>query len=383
MWGLITTVFLGLYGLMSYYIGHRGWYSLGRPASRLYRWIYFAFFILLILFFPVAELGEDILPASIAPWLTIWGGYSMVAVSYLFLLLLLIDILRLIDRRVSYIPTAIKEHKKTPLTVGIIVLIFVFLTVVYGGWNARNPIVKEYDISVHKDAGDLEQLRITMISDIHYGPIIDTRRLDRMLDITEELRPDIILLAGDITDGSLPEGESQKLAEVLGQMQAPYGTFVVPGNHDRDLRNEGSELVRYLQEAGIPVLKDEYIAIVNDSFYLIGRDDPNRRNERGRMELVDIMKGIDPSKPLILLDHQPIDLENAKQNGIDLQLSGHTHRGQIFPAQLITGRIYELDWGLLKKDEYHLIVSSGYGTWGPPLRIGNNPEVVSITMTFH
>jgi len=94
------------------------------------------------------------------------------------------------------------------------------------------------------------------------------------------------------------------------------------------------------------------------------------------------LKEVDSSQPLIILDHQPADLQKAQENNVDLQLSGHTHVGQIFPINLITGYLYELDWGLLKKGSYHLIVSSGYGTWGPPLRVGNNPEVVSIIIKF-
>src|SRR5690606_702738 len=114
----------------------------------------------------------------------------------------------------------------------------------------------------------------------------------------------------------------------------------------------------------------------------IGRNDPRLHEGPERVKLKELMKGIDTRKPLLLLDHQPIDLGEAQAAGIDLQLSGHTHRGQIFPANLITDRIYEEDWGLLKKGAYHLIVSCGYGTWGPPLRIGNHPEVVSVIVNF-
>jgi len=366
---------------MSYYIGRKGWKTLGKSASCFSRILYLVVFSLLVLPFPVAELGEDVLPASILPWFIIWGGYSMVAVLYVFLLLLTIDLLRLMDKRVNFVPAVIKEHQNTPLTLGAVVVILVLVTVAYGGWNARNPVVTEYHVTVDKDAGPLQQLQIAMISDIHYGPIIDTQRLNRLIEMIHEIKPDIVVLAGDITDGSLPQSEARKLAEVLAQIQVPYGTFAVPGNHDRDLRDDNSALMRYLKEAGIHVLKDNYVS-VRDSFYLIGRDDPDRHSVPARMELKDLMKGIDSSKPLILLDHQPVDLEKAQASGIDLQLSGHTHRGQIFPANLITGLVYELDWGLLKKGTYHLIVSSGYGTWGPPLRIGNQPEVVSIKMTF-
>ena len=366
MWGIIITVFLGLYGLMSYYIGHRGWTTIGKPATRLYQWLYWFFFLLLVLSFPLAKIGEDIWSNTVASFLTIWGGYSMVAVSYLFLLLLTIDILRFLDKKVGFVPVSIKEHKKTPITLGAIVVLFVLATTFYGSWNARNPIIKEYELAINKNAGSMTQLRIAMISDIHYGVVIDTQRLERLLDMVRSMNPDIILLAGDITDGALPQGESAKLAAVLGQMEAPYGIYAVPGNHDRDLRDVNGEFIRDFEQAGIHVLKDDSI-LVGDSLYLIGRDDPNRRTVPSRKDLADLMSGIDATKPLILMDHQPIGLEEAQAGGIDLQVSGHTHNGQIFPANLITGQIYEQDWGLLQKGAYHLIVSCGFGTWGPPL----------------
>lgn len=377
----MVSIFLVLYSLMSYYIGRRGWQALGKPASRSIRSLFGTVFALLVLPFPLAELAEDLLPASIASWLTIWGGYSMIMVLYAFLMLLLIDCIRLLDRWRGFIPVRIKERQKTPFTLGAVVVILVLGAVIYGGWNARNPVVTEYEVSVDKDAGSLKELHIAMVSDIHFGPIMDADRLDPLLEMLDELKPDIVLLAGDITDGRLPPGGARELAVVLGKIKAPLGTFAVPGNHDRDLRDDHSELMRSLEAEGIRVLKDRHVPI-GDDLYLIGRDDPRHREGQARMELEDLMEGIDSKKPVILLDHRPIDLDEAEANGIDLQLSGHTHRGQIFPGNLITDLIYEEDWGLLKKGAYHLIVSCGYGTWGPPLRIGNHPEVVSIKMTF-
>lgn len=382
MWGVLSTVFLLLFFFMSYYIGRRGWLALGKPTSRLYRTIYGVFFSLLVFSFPAAEIGEDLLPETGGLWLTIWGGYSMVGVSYIFLLLLLIDLLRLLDKGIGFIPAAIKEHKITPRATGAAVVITVMMILVYGGWNARHPVVTEYDLAVHKKAGPLQQLKIAMVSDIHYGEIMDIRRLESMVKIINELQPDIILLAGDITNGTAQQEEARKLTDVLDRMPTKYGVFAVPGNHDRELRSDDGQLSHYLKEAGINVLKDSFLKI-EDSFYLIGRDYPGRQSQQGRKGLEDLLRGVDSSLPLILLDHQPVDLENARANGVDLQLSGHTHVGQVFPLNLITGQLYELDWGMLKKGGYHLIVSSGYGTWGPPLRVGNNPEVVSITVKFN
>lgn len=381
MWGLFVSIFLVLYGLMTYYIGRKGWQALGKPASRSLRLLFGVVFALLVLPFPVAELTEHLLPRSIASGLAMWGGYSMIMIVYAFLILLLIDGIRLLNRWLKFIPNRVREHPKTPFILGVVVVTFILGAVIYGGWNARNPVINEYEVAVNKKAGSVKELHIALVSDIHFGPVIDADRLKPLLEMLEELEPDLVLLTGDITDGPLPPGEGRELAAVLGKIEAPLGIFAVPGNHDRDLRDDEGELMKALEGEGIRVLKDRYVS-VGDDFYLIGRNDPRLQRGADRVPLEDVMEGVDRQKPLILMDHQPFDLEEAQAIGIDLQLSGHTHRGQIFPANLITDRIYEEDWGMLKKGPYHLIVSCGYGTWGPPLRIGNRPEVVSIRVKF-
>ncbi len=379
MWGIISGIFLGLYCLMSYYIGRRGWTAFGKSSSPVFRKLYWVVLVLVVFAFPLAEIGEDLLPAAGGFLLNLWGGYSMIGVVYIFLLLLMIDLFRLTDKVLGYIPMKIKENDKTPIMLGVSVLVTVIVILAYGTWNARNPVVTEYDIKVDKQAGSLSELRIAMVSDIHYGTIIDAQRLESMVKIINELKPDLILFAGDIIEGSPTQAEARILMAVFNQMDAKYGKAAVPGNHDRALRDD-SGVVRCFEEAGITVLRDNYIKPEN-SFYVIGRDDPGH-GSRERKEISELMSEIDTSYPIILLDHQPIDLRAVQESNIDLQLSGHTHRGQVFPSQLITGKIFELDWGLLKNDDYHLVVSSGYGTWGPPLRIGNHPEVVFVKVSF-
>lgn len=304
----------------------------------------------------------------------------MIAVVYLSLILVIIDLVRVIDKRINFVPIVIRDHKKTPKVLALVILVFVALTLIYGSWNARYPVVVSYEVTVNKET-PLDQLRIAMVADVHYGDIIDTSRLRGMVEAIEELQPDLILMAGDITDGTITEDEAQKLIEVFKQMHANYGIYIVPGNHDRWARDESNYLLRGFNEAGINVLGDSFIR-AGDDFYIIGRNDSGHNREQGRKELGELMQGVDVSLPIILLDHQPIDLEAAEKNHVDIQLSGHTHRGQIFPSRLITGQLYDLDWGLLTRGSYHLIVSSGYGTWGPPLKIGTHSEVVYVTVKF-
>ena len=175
----------------------------------------------------------------------------------------------------------------------------------------------------------------------------------------------------------------QQVSDTFRKLSAPYGVFAVLGNHEY-IGGNAEEAIKYLGEAGVKVLRDSSQEIAG-SFYLIGRDDRSseRVNKVKRQDLKTLMKGIDRSFPTILMDHQPSQLEEPVEQGVDLQLSGHTHAGQLFPIRYITRRIFEDDWGLLRKGNFQLIVSSGYGTWGPPIRLGNTPEVVDIVIKFN
>ncbi|HWI54984.1 MAG TPA: metallophosphoesterase, partial [Desulfobacteria bacterium] len=123
---------------------------------------------------------------------------------------------------------------------------------------------------------------------------------------------------------------------------------------------------------------------VADSFYIVGRDDKSGSRFTGhkRKNLQDIISAVDRSLPVIVMDHQPTNLGETERAGVDLQVSGHTHRGQLFPNHLITRRIYEVDYGYLRKGNLNVIVSSGYGTWGPPIRVGSVAEIVDINVEF-
>ncbi len=203
-----------------------------------------------------------------------------------------------------------------------------------------------------------------------------------MVNMINDLQPDIVMLPGDIIDENVGPFVEQRMNETFRQLKPKYGTYAVPGNHDSNLA-----AIPYVKEAGIQVLTDQYTKVA-DSFYVVGRDSDlkhgpsDQANNQRRLELAAILKGIDKSLPIILLDHIPSQLAEAQNNRVDLQVSGHTHRGQMFPFHLVTGRMYELDWGLLQKGNLQAIVSTGYGTWGPPIRIGNKPEIVEIKMNF-
>lgn len=410
MWSTIIAIFLVIFGPVNYYIGIRGWQAIGRHVPFLPKWLYWAAFSLLACTFPVAEFGEDVVSPGLLPILTYAGGFWIVAMVYFFLIILLIDIIRLADKTVKVIPNEAKESIRLQGGLGLSVLILVLSITSYGIWNARHPVISRYDLAIHKKANGLKKMNIIMVSDLHIGSIVHPHRLEPLVAAVNRLKPDLIVFVGDIVEQSLDPAEQKELVDVLSGMQARYGKFAVNGNHDRyGSQNDGS--ADYLTLSGITMLHDTYEKTGN-SIYLIGRNNggmhrhaaeeaaaetgdasgetddalaenqDNRPAINHRKELPAILQGVDDSLPLVLLDHQPVDVEIARKNKVDLQLGGHTHDGQVFPINLVTGMIYKDDWGLLTEGAYHLIVSCGYGTWGPPLRIGNHPEIVDINLQF-
>ncbi len=379
MWGLFSSLFLLVYAIMIIYIGRRGWVTIGRRISGVSR----AGFVLILacfaLAYPFLEMGSDIIPGLSSILASASGWYAMLTVVYFFLLLLVVDVLRLLCQRTGLISETLKNSIKTPIIIAVCISLSVGAILAYGTWRAGNPVITRYNLTIEKQAAGLKQLKMALVSDIHFGENIDIAGVRKMVEITQSFEPDVILLAGDIIEGVPSAVEAERLQAAFKKMSAPYGVYAVAGNHDRWLRN--TEGVNFFREAGIQVLKEELVKI-NESFYIIGRDDLRNYREPGRKPIEAYVRETDPSLPIILLDHQPLELEQARNAGVDLQLAGHTHKGQVFPASLITAGIYELDWGLLQKDSYHLVVSSGYGTWGPPLRIGTRPEVVEITLNF-
>ena len=134
----------------------------------------------------------------------------------------------------------------------------------------------------------------------------------------------------------------------------------------------------FIKKAGIRLLKDEAV-LVNDAFYVVGRDD--RTNEVNRKSVVELTNGLDHSKPILLMDHQPYHLDRTEAAGVDFQLSGHTHRGQIFPINIVTDYVYEKSHGYLKKGNTHIYVSSGIGLWGGKFRIGTQSEYLVLEIS--
>jgi len=190
------------------------------------------------------------------------------------------------------------------------------------------------------------------------------------------LQADMVLLAGDIIDDDFRPFRERGMAGVLRGLHAPLGVYGVLGNHD-DGADDLPAFRAAMAEAGVQLLVDEW-TLVDGAFYVVGRND----RSRGPAPLEEVLQGVDRSKPILLIDHQPDRLDQAVAAGVDLQVSGHTHRGQVWPGRLLTARIFEVDWGYLAKGGTQFVVSQGWGTWGPPIRVGTRSEIVQIHIRF-
>ncbi|MBU3172642.1 metallophosphoesterase [Clostridium estertheticum] len=375
-------LFLFLYGGINYYIGLRGWQNLGSHISFLNNKVYWIVIGLIASAYIVSMLLSSYIPSVVLNSLNIVGSYWMGIMFYLILVLPTIDLIKFLNSKISFIPRNINEASNFSLVVSLVVVVFLTSLMAYGTWSARSSKVTKYDLNVNKTSSDLKKLKIIMVSDIHLGLVVDNKRLTVMVNKINELNPDIVLIPGDIIDSSLEPFVKQNMSDNFKRLKSKYGVYACLGNHD-EMGRSVEDVVKTFNACGINVLRDKAI-LINNSFYVIGRDDISQESQTKikRKDLSDIIKDLDKSRPLILMDHQPRDFADTQKNGIDLQVSGHTHRGQLFPANLITNLIFEIDYGYLQKNNSNFIVSSGYGTWGPPIRIGSRSEIVEINLDF-
>lgn len=378
---LVGGVIFIIYGGLNYYIGLRGWQTLFSFVPFLIPQVYWTFFWLLSLSYLFSRLSQKFLPTVLYEGLIRIGAYWLAFMFYFLLVITALDILSLLDRFLHLVPVEIKQSLNPSL--GLVVFILVIGIVSYGAWNARHPRVNHYEVSIAKQAGSLKQLHVVMVSDVHLGTIINNSYLTKMVTSINQLKPDLVLLAGDVFDENIETVNKQQMADSFRKLSAPNGVFAILGNHEY-ISGNAEDTIKYLGEAGVKVLRDSSQKIAG-SFYLVGRDDRSgaRLNGVKRQDLKTLLQGVNHSLPILLMDHQPLQLAEPAEQGVDLQLSGHTHAGQLFPIEFITQRIFEDDWGYLRKGNFQLIVSSGYGTWGPPIRVGNTPEIVDITIKFN
>ena len=370
-------VFVIIYGLLNYYIGIRGYNGISAklPVNRLLYWIIIIFFAASYI---IGMAGRNYLPEAVGRILNTVGGYWIAAFVYLLGFAVIIDVLGFIGRKLDMIPGIIKNNTWF-IAFAVIATVAILLAV--GTYNAIVPKISEYDIKINKKAGNIKQLKCAMISDVHLGEIVGRDRLRNAVELINGMEPDMVFITGDLIDGSVKPVKKGNMLEELKGIKARSGVYFITGNHEH-YSNAVEEITEMIEETGVTVLRDKTVKI-NDSLYIVGREDMDgQRFGHKRAGLTELLEGVDTSLPVIVLDHQPSKLDEPRKAGVDLQLSGHTHAGQFFPASLVTNMMFEEDFGYLKDGGFNLVVSCGYGTWGPTVRIGSQSEIIKLNIAF-
>ena len=372
------TTFLIVYIVANFYVGNKIllWLmSIYSSTNKTIFWvIYFlcAFSIIIAYLIPKSYFSKIF---KIASW------FYMGAFLYLLIIFLALDILKIIFIKSQFFRENIIQNNRFLVISGFVILAIVLFIILYGNYNAKNIQIVDYNLKVSEKEKTNKTLNIAMISDIHIGDIINYKEIENIVQRIKGLNPDIVLIAGDVFDGYYDGIENiDKIENAFKGLKTKYGTYAVFGNHDAG--SGYSKMVEFCRRSNINLLQDEFKEFKGE-FTIVGRKDGSPIGDQGevRKELENVLKN-DVIKPIIMLDHKPSNINEISDYNVDLLLCGHTHKGQMFPGNLITNRIFLVDYGYLKVKNTNVVVSSGVGTWGPRMRIGSKSEIVNIKLEY-
>ncbi|MGY3779196.1 metallophosphoesterase [Isobaculum melis] len=368
IFGIIITVF----GFMHYYVGHK-------LAILLDGILPFNTDILIAMLFACCAVST--LATYLLSDKNVGGFIGKLGSYWLGIILTSLVLFGLTDLLLQCIHLFKKDFNPADqLSIGLplIVIIGVFI---YGVWHAKQLKTTEYQITIDKKS-DLASLNIVMFSDIHLGYINDAHQFEKIVSLVNEQQPDLILIPGDLFDGNFEAvQEPDRIMQLFHQLKAKYGVYLSWGNHDAGANFD--KMKAFIKDSNITLLEDELILIEN-KLAIAGRKDisPIGNQNEKRKEMAASLAEVDASIPLIVLDHQPSTIHDYEEN-VDLIVAGHTHQGQVFPFSLVTRLAFAVDYGYYQTAHHNqVIVTSGAKTWGPPMRIGTNCEIVKIKVTF-
>lgn len=353
----------------------------------------------LFLFLAVSPLTAFLLPeGALHTAMKQLSNYWLGVILYTLLILGITDLLRQILKRCRFPGKERLFFRRGMAVVGAVCVLLITAVSVYGVVNAHHIRTTECEVTVEKDGGAFEEMHIVLVADLHLGYNIGARMMEQMVEKINRLDADLVVVAGDIFDNEFEAvSKPEETAKILRGIKSRYGVYACYGNHDiqekilagftfggKDEKKESDpRMDAFLEDAGITLLQDEGI-LLEDSVYLYGRPDYARpgRGVTVRRTPEEITEDMDLSKPVIIIDHQPRELEELAEAGADLDLCGHTHDGQVFPGNLLVSRMWENSCGYLRKGNMHNIVTSGVGLFGPNMRVGTISEICSITVHF-
>lgn len=337
-------------------------------------------------------------PAFLHRILKITSNYFLGIFMYILMVLFSIDVVRLILKyavHASWIQSRIVFA-----AVGACCICIVIIISFSGIYHAKHIKVTPYKITVDKSAPDMDSLKIVLLADTHFGYNSGAVHAQEIVDKINEQNPDLVCIAGDIFDNEYDAvREPEKISEILRTIRSKYGVYACWGNHDlnepilagftfKHKKEDSKQLKdprmkRFLQNSNIQLLEDEAV-LIDNSFYVVGRKDASliEKIEEKRKTPAQLTQKLDKDKTIIVIDHQPKELQDIADAGVDLDLCGHTHDGQTFPGNFTVKFLWENPCGYLQKGSMHNIVTSGSGVWGPAMRVGTDSEICTINLTF-
>lgn len=364
------TIFTLVYGSTHFYIYWRLIHPLHitGPALTLIQ----VTFIFLFLSFPLIHFAFRHENGSLISLINILSSVWMGLLVYFFLVILGLDILRL-SLRLAGRSGVFSPAGFTSLVTSVVIAI-----TIYGLVEASRIGITNLTIQIPNLPKNLAGLTIAQISDVHMGLIVKGPRLEKIVAMVNALHPDIVAITGDLVDEQALHME--ELVKPLQKLKSKYGVFACTGNHEFFAGIDKS--TDFIKKTGVTLLRNRWISVAG-GLQIIGRDDPIGTRIIGEQipPLIEIMKGIDQKKPIILLYHTPdTTMDELQRLGINLQLSGHTHKGQLWPFHYIVKMIFAMPYGFFTAGNTSVYVNRGAGTWGPPMRVGAPPEIAFITL---
>lgn len=394
---MIFLFLLPFYLGVSSYMMFRFFYWM-KHCNHRFNWLRFKVpFAVVYLFMALSPVIAFLLPKSAVAIVirrisTYWIGIMLYSLLYV----VLFDLLRLIAKHTK-LKNTLLFSRGSVISIGSVVVACAVATCLYGIFNARNIKVNEYSVTVNKSCGSDKHLKAVLVADLHMGYAIGVDHITNMVEKINEQDADIVIIAGDIFDNNYdgmddPEGIKAQLKSI----KSKYGVYAVYGNHDIDEKIlmgftfdwggkqlNSEKMTNFIKECDIKLINDESV-LINDEFYLVGRRDTDKpgTEDGTRAEISELTKDLDKAKPIFVLSHEPDELQKTADAGADIDFSGHTHDGQLFPGNLTIGLFWENPCGMIKKDNMYSIVTSGVGVYGTFMRVGTDAEICSVDIDF-
>lgn len=394
---MIFLFLLPFYLGVSSYMMFRIFYWM-KHCNHRFNWLRFKVpFAVVYLFMALSPVIAFLLPKSAVAIVirrisTYWIGIMLYSLLYV----VLFDLLRVIAKHTK-LKNTLLFSRGSVISIGSVVVACAVATCLYGIFNARNIKVNEYSVTVNKSCGSDKHLKAVLVADLHMGYAIGVDHITNMVEKINQQDADIVIIAGDIFDNSYdgmddPEGIKAQLKSI----KSKYGVYAVYGNHDIDEKIlmgftfdwggkqlNSEKMTNFIKECNIKLINDESV-LINDEFYLVGRRDTDKpgTEDGTRAEISELTKDLDKTKPIFVLSHEPDELQKTADAGADIDFSGHTHDGQLFPGNLTIGLFWENPCGMIKKDNMYSIVTSGVGVYGTFMRVGTDAEICSVDIDF-